>query len=317
MSYPRPTLTGPTLLDGVPDDTYHSGGISTPGPQLSQSLIKLLIPPSTPAHFQWRLTHPEGPKRAFDIGRAAHTYALGVGEDMAACPADLLAVNGAMTTKAAKEWCDAQRAAGAVPLTPRDHRMVLDMADALVHHDRVAEVLTDPAKRPEVSAYAPHPDVAVWLRGRFDLLGGQLWDYKTSVCAHPDAFRKSAWSYGYHIQDAAYRLLAKLTLGEDPGPMVFLVQEKTPPYPCSVVTLDAEFERLAREQLRLALDTYAACRELWGDPRGPVRWPGYPDEVVTISPPPYATTASGLPDEDDATDGDADELLAQLEGLMA
>lgn len=309
-------LTGPTLLDGVPDDVYHSGGIETPGPQLSQSLIKLLIPPSTPAHFQWRLTHPEGPKRAFDIGRAAHTYALGVGEEMAACPADLLAVNGAMTTKAAKGWCDEQRAAGVVPLTPRDHRMVLDMADALVHHDRVAEVLTDPAKRPEVSAYAPHPDVAVWLRGRFDLLGGQLWDYKTSVCAHPDAFRRSAWSYGYHIQSAAYRLLAELTMGGDPGPMVFIVQEKTPPYLCSTVTLDREFELLAREQLRLALDTYATCREVWGDPRGPARWPGYPDEVVTISPPPYAT-ASGLPDEDDDTDGDADEMLAQLEGLMA
>ena len=86
---------------------------------------------------------------------------------------------------------------------------------------------------------------------------------------------------------------------------------------CSTVTLDREFERLAREQLRLALDTYAACREVWGDPRGPVRWPGYPDEVVTISPPPYATAASGpLSDEDD-TEGDADELLAQLEGLMA
>ena len=311
-------LTGPTLLDGVPDHRYHSGGIDTPGPQLSQSLIKLLIPPSTPAHFQWRLTHPEGPKRVFDVGRAAHTYALGVGEEMAACPDALLAVNGAMTTKASREWCAEQRAAGIVPLTPADHRMVLDMADALVRHDRVAELLTDPTKRPEVSAYAPIPDAGgLWLRGRFDLLGGLLFDYKTSRCAHPDAFRKSAWSYGYHIQDAAYRLLAELTLGEDPGPMVFVVQEKTPPYLCSTVTLDREFERLAREQLRLALDTYAACREVWGDPRGPVRWPGYPDEVVTISPPPYATAASGpLSDEDD-TEGDADELLAQLEGLMA
>lgn len=310
-------LTGPALLPGIPDHVYHGGLVRTPGPQLSQSLIKLLVPPSTPAHFQWRLTHPEPPKRVFDVGRAAHTYALGVGEEMAACPEDLLAANGAMTTKAAREWCAEQRAAGVVPLTPADHCMVLDMADALVYHDQVAELLTDPAKQAEVSAYAPHPDGDVWLRGRFDLLGGQLWDYKTSRSAHPDDFRRSAWAYGYHIQDATYRLLAELTLGEDPGPMSFIVQEKTPPYLCSVVTLDGEFERLARQQLQKALDTYAACLAVWGDPRGPVRWPGYPDEVVTVSPPAFATAASGPLDEDEDTDGDADELLAQLEGLMA
>ena len=290
MTYPLPILTGPTLLDHVPDDVYHSGGIQTPGPQLSQSMLKLLIPPSTPAHFQWRMTHPEPPKRVFDIGRAAHTLALGVGDPIAACPDDLLSNVGTMTTKAAKEWCDAQRAAGVTPLTPRDYSMVYAMAEALVYRDRVAELLTDPWKRPEVSAFAPHPDVpGVWFRGRFDLLGGDLWDYKTTVCAEPSAFRKSAWAYGYHVQDVLYRTLLEAVTGEVVAPMVFLVQEKTPPYLCSVVTLDSEFERLAREQIAAALGLYLACVETHGDPRvAGVRWPGYRDEIALISPPRYA-----------------------------
>ena len=283
-------ITGPTLLYGVPDDIYHSGGIATPGPQLSQSAPKLLIPPSTPAHFQHRLTHPEPPKRVFDVGRAAHTLALGVGDPIAACPDDLLSSVGTMTTKAAKEWCDAQRDAGVTPLTPRDHSMVYAMAEALVHHDRVAELLTDPAKRPEVSAFAPHPDVPeVWFRGRFDLLGGDLWDYKTTVCAEPSAFRKSAWAYGYHVQDVLYRTLLEAVTGETSAPMVFLVQEKAPPYLCSVVTLDDEFERLAREQISVALSLYLACVAVDGDPTDVgVHWPGYRDGIALISPPPYA-----------------------------
>ena len=30
-------LTEPTMLDDVPEDVYHSGGVVTPGPQVSQS----------------------------------------------------------------------------------------------------------------------------------------------------------------------------------------------------------------------------------------------------------------------------------------
>ena len=47
-------VTEPTLLDGVDDATYHGGLVRTPGPQTSQSALKLLIEPSTPREFQWR-----------------------------------------------------------------------------------------------------------------------------------------------------------------------------------------------------------------------------------------------------------------------
>lgn len=273
-------IVKPGLYQNIPDDVYHAGD-NTPQPSLSQSLLKLLIPPSTPAHFAHRRANPEGPKKTFDIGRAAHTRALGVGEEMAACPVEFLSVDKKMTTKGAREWAAEQRANGRVPLTPGDYDMVAGMAEALVHHDRVADVLTDPTKQPEVSAYAMHDDTGTWLRGRFDLMGGRLWDYKTSVCADPDQFRGRALAYGYHIQDVAYRTLHELINGSDPGPMIFIIQEKTPPYLVSTVELDTEFERLARTQYETALALYVQCTATGV-------WPGYPDDLVTITPPPWA-----------------------------
>ena len=95
-------ITEPSLLAGIPDAVYHSGGVRTPGPQTSQSALKLLIAPSTPREFQWRLTHPEAPKRVFDVGRAAHTLVLGAGDPFRACPAEYLSIDGKMTTTKAK-----------------------------------------------------------------------------------------------------------------------------------------------------------------------------------------------------------------------
>ena len=87
-------VTEPTLLDGVDDATYHGGLVRTPGPQTSQSALKLLIEPSTPREFQHHLTSPPEVKRVFDVGRAAHTLVLGAGDPFSACPADLLSIDG-------------------------------------------------------------------------------------------------------------------------------------------------------------------------------------------------------------------------------
>ena len=298
-------VTGPTLIKDLPDHVYHGGLVCTPGPQVSQSALKLLIPPSTPAHFRYQQTAPPQTKRAFDIGRAAHTMALGVGEPMAACPAEYLSIDGKMTTTKAKSWAYLRREEGVVPLTPTDYDMVMRMADALVAHDRIAEVLTDPDKQPEVSAYAPDAASGVWLRGRFDLMGGALYDYKTAALASPDGFGKSAWSYGYHVQSAMYRRLYELVIGVDPGPMTFLVQEKTPPYLVGVYTLDAGFDAIATRQLDDALSLLARCSEA-------DHWPGYPDEIVTISPPSFVLRDL----EQTATTETAEWLLSDLEGIL-
>lgn len=305
----------PMLIAGVPDDVYHGGGIYTLRPQISQSSLKRLLPPSTPATFRHYHDNPQPNRRAFDEGRAAHSLVLGVGEPFTECPAEYLSAVGTMTTKAAKEWAEETRAAGAVPLAPKSYRMVMGMAEALAETDRIADVLTDPNPHPELSAYAPLTENA-WLRGRFDLLGGSMWDYKTTAAsADPDTFVRTAWRYGYHVQDFMYRWLHEQIVGHDPGPTLFIVQEKEPPYLAAVYTLDGLFAEAAARQVESALALLEECIAT-------NQWPGYPEEGVELTPEPWMLRAIGLNSdglEVDITDDhtDATEMLADLERILA
>lgn len=297
-------VTAPCLLDGVPDAIYH-GNKQCPSEALSNSAMKDLVPPSTPAHFRWNRDHAHEANRAFDVGRAAHTRVLGVGEEMVACPEELLASNGAMTTKASKEWALVQRAEGRVPLTPSDFQMVVDLTNALAEHPLV-EVLTRPGTRPEVSAYAVDPETGVWLRGRFDLaVDGSLWDFKTAQIAERSAFERNAWKYGYHRQAAMYSWLHELVTGETPPPMRFIVSEKTPPYLVAVFEPDPGLLELARLQIRAAIDLYASCVASGV-------WPGYPQDVQTLYAPRWAEREL----EAQIISGAADDLLDDLEGIL-
>lgn len=294
----------PGLYDRIPEDVYHTG-LNTPTPSLSNSSMADLLGLRTPAHFRYNRDHPSGARRVFDIGRAAHARVLGIGEEMASCPAEYLSINGQMSTTKAKAWCAEQRAQGVVPLRPDDYALVRDMANALADHPHASEVLTAPGMRPEVSAYGIDPVTGVWLRGRFDVLDAAIFDYKTAACAHPEAFRKSAWTYGYHRQDCLYSLLHELATGQpaEADRLTFIVQEKTPPYLVSLVQLDDEFAAHASQQVRQAIDLYAEC--LATD-----TWPGYPAGVVTVSPPTYATRDAGMAAAADVLD-DLERILAE------
>lgn len=305
-------VTEPTLLAGLSDETYHGGHVRTPGPQTSQSALKLLIEPSTPREFQWRLLNPLEPKRAFDVGRAAHTLVLGAGDPFSACPADLLSIDGRMTTTRAKAWAAEEREAGRTPLTPADYDAVHRMADAVLEHGRAAELFTDPARRPEVSAFC---EIApgLWLRSRFDLLGGELVDFKTAADPHADAFRRSAWAYGYHVQDVAYRRAWTAVTGKQADPMTFVVVGKEPPHLVGIYDLSQEFERAGNDQLDATLATYLLQLDRHGPPDAEgVIWDGLPQETTTLAPPPWVLRDLA----NTATTEAADWLLSDLEGIM-
>ena len=306
-------VTEPTLLAGLSDETYHGGHVRTPGPQTSQSALKLLIEPSTPREFQWRLLNPPAPKRVFDVGRAAHTLVLGAGDPFTCCPADLLSIDGRMTTAKAKAWAADERVAGRTPLTPADYDAVHRMAEAILSHARAAELFTDPDRRPEVSAFC---EIApgLWLRSRFDLLGGELVDFKTGADPHADAFRRSAWTYGYHVQDVAYRRAWTAVTGEQADPMTFVVVGKEPPHLVGIYDLGEEFEQAGNEQLDAALTTYLQQLDRHGPPDAEgVIWDGLPQETVTLAPPPWV-----LRDLTNAATTEAAEwLLSDLEGIMS
>ena len=108
----------PTGIHQIAAEAYHAD--PAPAPSLSSTIAKVLLGQS-PLHA-WtaspRLNPAWEPKysKTFDIGRAAHRETLGAGSDFCAIPDDILASNGAASTKAAKEFIESAREAGLTPL---------------------------------------------------------------------------------------------------------------------------------------------------------------------------------------------------------
>lgn len=305
-----PTVTEPTLLADVDEETYHGGGVITPGPQVSQSGLKMLRPPSTPLEFQHYLRNGIAVTDAMRWGSAVHTCVLGRGADYVRHPDELLTSAGGMNvTKESKAWIAEQKAAGLIVLKGDRYDSIRGAQDAILAHPVAGELFTDPQGQPEVSAY--HEAVpGLWMRSRFDLLHGSLVDLKTAADPHPEAWSRQAWAMGYHIQDVAYRrAFVACTGSPDPGPMVFVVVGSRAPHLISVVTLDAEFERAANAQLDAALALYAEQYAKHGDPRDPaVRWDGLPVDRLILTPPAYATR--------DLTAAAAVDVLDDLERIL-
>ena len=263
-------ITEAGLYEGVDEAKYHSGE-ATSFESLSQSSIKLLLPPSCPARFRWATDNPEPFKREFDVGSAAHQLVLGAGPDLVCVP-------GAWRTAKVKAEVEEIRARGDIPLHEADWHTVHDMADALRNHPVAGPLLTE--GQPEVSAYWQDPS-GVWIRGRFDWLPATsrpiITDYKTDRDADPESWtRKSVIDHSYFLQEYVYRLLYARLAGIDLSDVsfVFVVQEKTPPYLVSVVELPAEASAIGRIYYEAAIELFRTCQ-------ASDRWPGYGDDRLT------------------------------------
>jgi hypothetical protein len=120
-------------------------------------------------------------------------------------------------------------------------------------------------------------------------MGGTFFvpDYKTCECAHPDKVARSVSDWGYHVQGWWY-LQAVKAVGRGPDvQFALVVQEKTAPFLVSVVFPDAESIRAGGLLARDAINTYAECVESGV-------WPGYPEEGVPVSLPPWELQKAGV-----------------------
>lgn len=281
-----PTVDG--IYPEVPEPEYHADRGS-----LSVSGAKLLLPPSCPAKFRYQQDNPPPPKPVFDFGTLAHALILGKGPDIEVLDptvhglksdgtvADVPAMTG-MWKKAAA----AARAAGKLPVSVDDYAMAMAMRQAVQTHPVAGELFADGVA--EISLYHRDTESGVRLRGRADWLTnhGNIIDLKTARTANPGDLGRDFWKYGYHMQAAWYRQLV-INLGINPNPtFTFVVVDKTPPHPVVVVKWDdqaiGEGEWLNRD----AISLYAKCT-------ADNNWPGYSDEILTITPPAWA-----IPDEE-------------------
>lgn len=262
----RPIVTERGVYNMSADD-YHADPV--PDGSLSASGTGKLLPPSCPALFDYERRVGRKPTAAMEFGTIAHKMVLGVGPEIDPIDAP------DRRKKVVQQRQTEARAEGMIPMLQWEYEQVLAMAKALRQHPDAAALLDPDSGTAEQSLFWQHGPTGVWRRCRPDWLqhshDGRMIipDYKTCLSAADDALSRSMFNYGYHRQGPWYEDgVVALDLAEEAA-MVFIFQEKNPPYLVRVLPLDAVARQMGREQNAQAIEIFAECQ-------ASDIWPGYP-----------------------------------------
>lgn len=287
------TEAGVPAADGiygsVDVEQYHADRGS-----LSVSGAKLLMSPSCPAKFRWKMDNEQKPKKVWDFGHVAHRLILGKGADFMVLHPDVhgLKSDGSPADKptATACWKEAERTArakGLIPIHVDDHAKAVVMAACVLGDAEAAPIFA--SGEAEMSIYATDPVTGIRLRGRVDWINHEyhsdgtvlIDDVKTSITADPFELERRFYDLGYWMQRAWYEDLLILAGLAERVDFVFTVVEKTEPHIVTNVRYLKEAVDAGRRANRDAIDLYARCMESG-------KWPGYTNDIVTIGLPPWA-----------------------------
>jgi len=264
----------------VSEGEYLADPMAHKGGSLSSTEARLLL--ESPAKFRWRREHGQEHSEDFDFGKAAHSVLLGVGAKFDVVEAD------DWRSKDARAARDASRAAGRVPMLAKQLPVVQAMVEAVRAHPIAGPLFDLEHGDAERTIVWPDKRTGVWRRARPDLLphvpeSGRLIvpEYKTTQHAGRRAFGHTVANFGYHQQAEWYLDGVRTVLGVTDPALVFVAQEKWPPYLVNVLELDRYAMTIGRERNRRAIDVYVSCVESG-------QWPGYGDEVQQASLPRWA-----------------------------
>jgi hypothetical protein len=263
-----PIEVEPGLYD-IPAELYHQDPI--PGGSLSSTGARKLVT-ECPAKFKHWLDNPEPPKKALELGTAAHKLVLDDGPELVLVDAEK------WNTDAIKAEIKAIRAEGNIPLKQHELDQVKAMAAAIRKDPDAVRLLEPGSGVAEQSAF--WDDQGVWRRARFDWLrhDGQIVDYKTARSCRREDLEKAFYEHGYAQQQEWYLDGgAALDLIDPDKPFQFVLQEKEPPYLVVVTTCDPMARGIGRHLNEVALNTYAICRRSG-------EWPGYLPNPMTALP---------------------------------
>jgi hypothetical protein len=279
------------MTEPMPDGLHTHFDYRPEPDRLSPNGAKKLLPPSTPARFDYDRKHPQKTKRVFDFGTVAHKLVLGEGDQFLILDPEIhgLKKDGspADNPRATSTWKETEanaRAEGLTPIHVDDYHKAVEMAQVVHAHETAGRLLAEGDA--EVWMYWTDTLSGQGLRQRLDWItrtDGRLTivEYKTAANASPEAFNRTVFKYGYHIA-CAFAVHGAHALGLDESPDYRIVaQEKEPPYQVSVHELDTEAFSYSRRQMREAIDIFQRCTEAG-------KWPSYPAEINSIPLPLWA-----------------------------
>lgn len=272
-------------------ELYHAD--PAPIASLSSSIANILIDQS-PLHA-W-LAHPrlnpnlerETDSR-FDLGSAAHMMLLERREDrIVRVQAD------DWRTKAAREARDAAQAEGKYAVLERQYGDIVAMCNAAQEFLLTTE-LSDLLATGDPEQTVLWQEDKMWCRAKPDMMSPDrriVLDYKSTASAAPDAVAKQIGRMGYDLQSALYTRGLQ-AVGYDPT-FVFLFQEITPPYACSLISLSNAYKEIGQLKVHRAL-------KLWTECMTTNVWPGYSSNIRYVEPAPWdLVNAEELKDEESA-----------------
>lgn len=277
------SITEPGVYPDLPAEEYHRQH-----DWLSWSMMKRLVPPSTPAHLKASLRQGEERERHFDVGKVVHNVVLGNGDDyevVQAVTREKVTYDARdYVTKSAQDHRDAIYESGKVPILRAELEAAEQMAKSVTEHEVANALLTNGT--PEVSLFWIDEATGVKCRARLDWLpdareGRRMIvpDLKSAATADPREFSKAAGKYGYYGQQRHY-LNGIKACGLDPDPaFLFVVVEKADPWPVIVGQI------AGRDDLDLAARVVDRATRLWRDCTESDHWPAYPAGVIDLSLP--------------------------------
>jgi hypothetical protein len=289
----RPRITKSGAYDGLPNDFYH--GDCCDGASISSTSIKAVLKdPSVYWHTSY--LNPEAKKseskRHFNVGSSAHILLLEphlVEAQISVIPQNILASNGALSTKAAKEFVEVQTDAGRTVIKEEEWEMVCDMADALSNNAMVTRALKDGVI--EQSHIWQDHETGVWLKSRPDFTPNKsdafIVDYKTTDYEHIEQWEKQAMAdVRVDIQAALQMWGAAENRSISPRGVLYVVQSKKPPHQIALRLILQESDndkardmlKAARIDLRRGINTFSHC---WTSSDWPSPW----NEVTELVPP--------------------------------
>jgi len=258
----------PGIYYDVPAVAYHAA------PGLSNSAMGLLA--RSPAHLHASFDEPFEATPAMHFGSVLHARVLEPDKApfWAVEPEDH---DG--RTKLGKEWKRSVLETFDFILSADDAWAIGAMADAIRTHQTASQALKD--GKAEVSIFV---DDANGLRRkcRIDWVsaGNSLVDIKTTEDARPEAFMRSAVTFGYHRQAAWYldtwNLIAPTEQRKEH--FVFIAIEKKRPYALSVYIPTMQAIEYGRAE-------YARLSALYRECVKNDEWPGYPSDIQWLELP--------------------------------
>jgi len=268
----------PEDWEGLENAEYHRHSA------VSKSHLDLVA--RSPLHYWARYLDPNRvepePTPAMLIGTALHTHVLELDQwDQRY----VMAPEGIdrRTKQGKAEWeAFSVAATGRTVISKADADQVMAMAHSVFRHPAAAMLLALPGKAETTHMWTDEA-TGLQCKCRPDWLtddGSLIVDLKTTEDASPAGFRKSIANWRYHVQASWYLGGLTQATGQCPDQFIFIVVEKKPPHAVAVYAADVEMVVAGTKQARLDLETLAACKAANS-------WPGYSDQIETISLPPW------------------------------